>query len=359
MENRMPTPAPEFSTGARASRIRTAMPPGAGLLCCALLAAVSLAADRQAWLQSHGLGALTLAIILGIVVGNLVPRRRDVLWAPGITIAKQQLLRAGIVLYGLRLTFQDIAEVGWAGVLIDVLMLSTTFGLALVIGTRLFKLERSTAMLIGAGSAICGAAAVVLRVRASQVTVAMATVVVFGTGAIFLYPQLYRLDLQWHLLGAGGSAFGIYAGSTIHEVAQVLAAGRAIGGAAADTAVIAKMVRVMLLAPFLIMLSAFAARSAGKPQERPVRFALPWFALAFIAAIALHSLFRLPPPLLSGALQLDTFLLAMAMAGLGLGTDRAALREAGIKPLLLGALLFCWLIGGGAAINRIVPAFLA
>ena len=140
-----------------------------------------------------------------MIVGNTVYPRMAAVAADGVAFSKQALLRVGIVLYGLRLTFQDIANVGVAGVIIDALMLSSTFALSWWVGTRIFGLDRKTALLIGAGSSICGAAAVmatepVVRGRAEQVTVAVSTVVVFGTLAIFLYPALYRLNAHYHLL---------------------------------------------------------------------------------------------------------------------------------------------------------------
>jgi uncharacterized membrane protein YadS len=244
----------------------------------------------------------------------------------------------------------------------------------------LFGLDRPTALLIGAGNAICGAAAVMateplLRAKAEHVTVAISTVVVFGTLAIFLYPALYQLNQHWHLLPAGSRAFGIYAGSTIHEVAQVFAAGRSISVETANTAVITKMVRVMMLAPFLIALSAWLARkSAGEngghsgannagtrgtesganAAARPRRLTIPWFAFAFIGMVVFNSLALLPHAVVGTAIDVDTFLLAMAMGALGLTTHLSAIRRAGIKPLLLGAVLFVWLVGGGALINSLI-----
>ena len=227
-------------------------------------------------------------------------------------------------------------------------------------------------MLIGAGSSICGAAAVmatepVVRGRAEQVTVAVSTVVVFGTVDIFLYPALYHLNSHYHLLAMSPTAYGIYAGSTIHEVAQVVAAGRAIADAAANTAVITKMVRVMMLAPFLIILSTYLSRashggddgdapaagdaSAPRASQRPRRVVIPWFALGFVAVAGLNSLAILPHAFVSTAVDVDTGLLAMAMAALGATTHVSAVRTAGIKPLALAALLFIWLIFGGMAIN--------
>ena len=353
-----------------------------GLILTAGLAVASIAAARLPWLQAHGISALTLAIVFGIVAGNTFYPR--IAWAggAGVAFSRQNLLRLGIVLYGLRLTFQDIGNVGVGGVLIDATVLCSTFGFAWLIGTRVFGLDRNTAMLIGAGSSICGAAAVmavgpVVRGRAEQVTVAVSTVVVFGTLAIFLYPALYRLNAAWHWMAMSPTAYGVFAGSTVHEVAQVVAAGRSIGEDAANTAVIAKMVRVMMLAPFLIALSAYLARSPtsgegrgatrressrSAPRSAPkkaARIVIPWFALGFIAVAGFNSLALLPEPVVGAALDVDTFLLAMAMAGLGLGTHVSAIRRAGIKPLALAGVLFAWLIGGGLVINHFVAAWFA
>jgi uncharacterized integral membrane protein (TIGR00698 family) len=339
-----------------------------GLALCAVLAAGAMLLDRLPWLQAHGLSALTLAIILGFVVGNTVLSKIDRQCAPGVVFAKQYVLRLGIILYGFRLTFQDMGYVGLAGVCIDALVLISTFALALLLGVRVFKLERSTAMLIGIGSSICGAAAImaaepVVKARAEQVTVAVSTVVVFGSLAIFVYPLLHSLNLQWQLLATTDFAYGLFVGSTIHEVAQVVAAGAAISPAAADTAVIAKMVRVMMLAPFLIALAVYLARSKatqeqGKGWGMITGVRVPWFAFVFVAVAGFNSLQWLPALALEQIAAVDTGLLAMAMAGLGLTTDIKAIRCAGFKPLLLASLLFVWLMVGGAALNYGITAML-
>ncbi|OBV38847.1 YeiH family protein [Janthinobacterium psychrotolerans] len=336
-----------------------------GLLLSALLAWAAIELGKLPWLVRHGLSALTVAILLGIILGNTIYTR----WAPacgaGVQFSRQALLRLGIVLYGFKLTFQDVGQVGLAGIAIDALVLVSTFALAMLLGIKVFRLDRDSAMLIGAGSSICGAAAVmatepVLRARGEDVTVAVATVVVFGTLSIFLYPMLYQLNLGWHLLGTAPAAFGVYIGSTVHEVAQVVAAGKAIGQDAANAAVIAKMVRVMMLAPFLLTLSALLARGKNAHSGAArAGLAIPWFAFVFVAVVAFNSLGLLPAALVTAVNGLDTVLLAMAMAALGLTTHWSAIRRAGCKPLLLAGLLFCWLVAGGALINRTVTMLAA
>ena len=332
-----------------------------GLILSAAIAMAAIALGDLPWLQTHGLSALIVAILLGIVLGNTVYPRLAAPCGPGVTLSKQTLLRAGIVLYGFRLTFHDVGNVGTAGIVIDALVLTSTFTLALLLGSKLLGLDRHTSILIGAGSAICGAAAVmatepVVKARAEQVTVAVSTVVVFGTLAIGVYPLLYQWNLNWHFLPTDPSGFGIYVGSTVHEVAQVLAAARSISPQAADSAVIAKLVRVMMLAPFLLALSFWMRRdnAHAHPGGKKSRVTIPWFAFAFLLMVGLNTVAPLSHDLHNDAIGIDTWLLTMSMAALGLTTHLSAIRRAGLKPLILASLLFGWLIVGGALINRIV-----
>jgi uncharacterized integral membrane protein (TIGR00698 family) len=136
----------------------------------------------------------------------------------------------------------------------------------------------------------------------------------------------------------------------VHEVAQVVAAGAAVSPEAASTAVIAKMVRVMMLAPFLLLLSVCVARAMGRQtasQPHSAGITIPWFALGFVAMAGVNSWGVLPVALTQWGVELDHLLLAIAMAALGLTTHWRAVRAAGVKPLLLAAFLFAWLMGGG------------
>ncbi|MHA7601248.1 YeiH family protein [Alicycliphilus sp. T452] len=341
-----------------ALRLRSAAP---GLLMSAAVAAGALWLAGQPVFASYGWGALTLAIVLGLVLGNTVYPMLAEHCSVGVGLAKQHLLRLGIVLYGLRLTFQDIAQVGWTGVAMDAIVLASTFGLACWLGRRWLGLDRRTTLLIGAGSSICGAAAVlatapVAKGRAQDVAVAIATVVVFGTVGTFLYPALFHWNAAHGWLAADTQQYGMYVGATVHEVAQVVAAGAAVSPEAADIAVIVKMVRVMMLAPFLLLLSwglnriERATEASGAPAGK---VSVPWFALGFVAMAGIHSLGVLPATLVQAGVQLDNLLLAVAMAALGLTTHVSAVRAAGIKPLLLATVLFAWLLGLGLLLTRL------
>src|ERR1700761_2266422 len=224
---------PAMNTATRSFAPPAALRFAPGLVLAAAVAAAATAAARLGWLQANGISALTLAIVIGVVAGNLLPAAPLAASADGLNFAKQWLLRGGIVLYGLRLTFQDIGHVGLAGVAIDATVLCSTFALACALGPRVFGLDRTTAILIGAGSSICGAAAVmatepVVRGRPEEVCVAVSTVVAFGTLAIFVYPALYHLNERAHWISITPFAYGIFTGSTVHEVAQVVAAGKAV-----------------------------------------------------------------------------------------------------------------------------------
>ncbi|HCB1113692.1 TPA: YeiH family protein [Klebsiella quasipneumoniae subsp. similipneumoniae] len=331
-----------------------------GLALTAALTGAALWAGSFPAIAGAGFSALTLAILFGMVLGNTVYPK---IWQPcdgGVIFAKQHLLRLGIILYGFRLTFAQIADVGVSGILIDVLTLSSTFFIACFLGQKVFGLDKHTSWLIGAGSSICGAAAVlasepVVKAEASKVTVAVATVVIFGTIAIFLYPAMYPLLAHWFT----PETYGIYMGSTMHEVAQVVAAGHAVSPDAENAAVIAKMLRVMMLAPFLLFLAARVKQLTPAGNGEKSKITIPWFAIMFILVAVFNSFHLLPKAVVDMLVTLDTVLLAMAMAALGVTTHVSALKKAGAKPLLMALMLFVWLIVGGGAINVAIHSLMA
>ena len=198
-----------------------------GILFCLLFALASLYLASIPWLEKAGISSLVIAILLGTLYSNTLRHKLPTEWTPGIQFAAKRLLRLAIILYGFRVSFQQIASVGLEGIVLDVLVVSLTLSLGTLVGMKVFKLDRHLSMLIAAGSAICGAAAVlaiesVLKSEPYKATVAVATVVVFGTLAMFVYPLLQHAGL----FGFTANQFGIFAGGSIHEVAQALVAGQ-------------------------------------------------------------------------------------------------------------------------------------
>lgn len=308
-----------------------------------------------------GLSSLTLAILLGMLLGNTVyPNFAERLNA-GVGFAKGQILRLAIMFYGFKLTMTQVASVGMPAIMTDALVLTSTFLLTYWLGTKWLKVDKKTTLLIGSGASICGAAAViaaepVVKAEAHKVTIAVATVVVFGTIAMLLYPFLYHLG--WLQPWLSAQQYGIYAGSTIHEVAQVVVAGNAISTDVGNTAVVTKMIRVMMLAPFLLILSFALTKSEDENNDeklsliaRVKQVNVPWFAFIFIVIVILHTWIPMSESFVQNMVILDDVLLTMAMFALGLTTHLSAIRQAGVKPLILGALIFAWLIVGGGLIN--------
>ena len=270
-------------------------------------------------------------------------------WVPGIQFCSKKVLRLGIILYGFRLTFQDIVNVGVAGIVVDVIIVVVTILGGIWIG-RLLKMDRDTALLTSVGSGICGAAAVLgaestIRTQAYKTAVAVATVVIFGTISMFLYPIAYRsgwVDLT-------PQEMGIYSGATLHEVAHAVGAGNAMGTEISNVSIIVKMIRVMMLVPVLLILGVWAARRNAKDgaTAEKGKVNIPWFAVGFLAVIGFNSLNLLPPIFVDAINYVDTFLLTMAMAALGAETSIDKFKKAGAKPFVLAFCLDVWLIVGG------------
>ncbi|HCM48635.1 MAG TPA: YeiH family putative sulfate export transporter [Colwellia sp.] len=319
-----------------------------------IIALLAIALARVEEISAFGLSALPLAIVFGMLYGHFSLRVEDEKDQQFSTFCKQKLLRVGIILFGFGLSFQQIIMVGWQAVAIDLVVITTVFFIGTFVGIKVLKLHRDVAILTAVGSAICGAAAIlatesVLKPKQEHITIAIATVVLFGTLAMFSYPFIY----QW--VDMTDQSFGIYIGSTAHEVAQAVAAGQSINGETMQTAVVVKLIRVMMLAPFILMLSAglnridnLANSSISNSAERKkIVITIPWFVFGFMATAMINSVVLLPDFFKVAFSFASQFSLAMAMAALGAQTQWTSIKAAGPKPLILGLLLFIILIFGG------------
>lgn len=315
-----------------------------------LIALVSMLLAEVDSLRTLAISPLIVAVLLGAILTNFIPRLETFISSTAVlAISTKQILRLGIVLYGFRLSFNDIAEVGLSGIALAFLIVFTTFFMGLVLG-RLLGLDNKSAILISAGSSICGAAAVLatesmVKGGSARVGIAVCTVVVFGTLSMLTYPILYRLGM----FDLSLEQMGFLMGASLHEVAHAVGAGSALGGEAADITVIMKMLRVLMLVPFLLMLGFGVAyfRKAKVQQQHSLRQNIPYFALWFLAMVLLSSLIdqQLRVQVLPYLIQLDNFLLCMAMGALGMSMKKAIFTNAGFKPFVLASALLVWLVG--------------
>lgn len=332
-----------------------------GILLMALFACAAFYIGEVDMMKAISFSPMIIGIILGMLYANSLRNNLPETWTPGIVFCSKRILRIGIILYGFKLTFQDITAVGLPAIIIDAIVVIVTILLGVFVG-RLLKMDRSIALLTACGSAICGAAAVMgvdgaIRPKPYKTAVSVATVVIFGTLSMFLYPILYRAGI----FDMPADQMGIFAGSTIHEVAHVVGAGNAMGSEISDSAIIVKMIRVMMLVPVLLVIAFFVARDVENREDGSgvkTKIQVPWFAIMFLLVICFNSLDLLPASVVSFITTLDTFLLTMAMTALGAETSIEKFKKAGFKPFLLAAIIYCWLIGGGYCLARYVVPML-
>lgn len=377
------------------------------------------------WVKALRFSPLIVGIVIGMIYANTLRKQVPAEWNGGITFCSKQVLRFGIILYGFQVTVGDVMAVGLPAIATDACIVALTLIFGVLLGRGL-KMDAQTALLTSVGSSICGAAAVlaadpVVKGESYKTAVAVSTVVIFGTCAMFLYPACYRAGVY----DMDARQVGLYTGATLHEVAHVYGAGEAMNGTddsvqsacsrmtearqqlndsvalyvelhpeeAAELAVpharmneacaelrgkfctipdfaeqnhadirtpavIVKMIRVILLAPTLIVLSFLLSRKQSGKDGKRGRIQVPMFAIWFLVVIGFNSLNLLPEVCVGVIKQADTFLLTMAMTALGVETSFDKFKKAGAKPFLLAALLFVWLVFGGYWLVKGITAVL-
>ena len=337
------TPPAGTSTPPVSERLRGWVP---GL---ALGAAVAAAGFALRWSGLPGVSTLSplmLAILVGMAVRNTVGRPEAA--RPGLAFALRAPLRLGIVLLGLQVTLAEILGIGLAGLALLAFALVSTFLFTVWLGERLGVAPGLT-QLIAAGTGICGASAIVatntvVRDSDESVAYALATVTLFGTIAMFAYPALGG----WLPLSDRG--YGLWTGASVHEVAQVVAAGFARGQETGEFSTVAKLARVLMLAPLVLLLGAWMTRrSRGTAGE--ARPPMPWFVFGFLGMVLLAGTGWIPDALRAQANLATQMLLALALAAVGLETDIRRLVAQGWRPMALGALATLWIAASTLALT--------
>lgn len=287
-----------------------------------------------------GFGSLSpaiLAILLGIVL-------RQVIGSPswcvsGLAFSVRRLLRFGVILLGLQVTIADILSLGGHALIVVLASLVVCFVGTEWLGRRMGVPAKLT-RLIAAGTSVCGASAVaavnsVTHGEQEDVGYAMAAVTVFGTVAMLVTPALV---LALHLNPTIG---GLWIGTSLHEVAQVVGAATQLPSPALETATIAKLTRVLFMAPLVLCLVI----GQRQTQEKTMKIDIPWFVFCFLGLVALSSLHLVPAAIIAPANQLSGFLLATALAAMGMGIHVQTLCQKGLRPALLAAVSWVWMTG--------------
>ncbi|MCO5066629.1 MAG: YeiH family protein [Rhizobiaceae bacterium] len=314
--------------------------PAVGIWAGVLIAALTAGAA----FQLHELPGLAMfspmivAVVIGIAYANIVgaPAHAKV----GIVFCQKTLLRFAIVLLGFQLTLGQLSVIGISGAAIIVAVLLATFVCTLGLG-RLLGVERNLTCLIAAGTSICGASAIVatnavIQAKEEDVAYSVACITLFGTIAMLGFPLLAPV------LELNQQSFGIWAGASIHEVAQVVGAAFQNSQQAGEIATVAKLTRVVMLAPMVIALGLFVSRRASSRSDAP-GVSVPWFALWFVAAMVFNSVVEIPQGIRNVLVITTTILLSIGLAALGLQTNVAAIRRQGVKPLLLAFFAFVFI----------------
>jgi len=300
-----------------------------GVAICVLIALASTFVATQ-----YGGPQLLYALMMGMSLHFLYENQRI---AAGIDFSGRTLLRIGVALLGARITLGQVADLGWMSAIVIVAAVFLTIGCGILLA-RVMKRRTEEGVLSGGAVAICGASAA-LAISAAlpqsreneRTTLLMVVgVTIFSTLAMILYPFVLLF------IGLDATQSGIFLGGTIHDVAQVVAAGMLLGPETADTATVVKLFRVLLLMPIVLIISiAFGKRrpAASDQQQHPPM--VPLFLLAFIALVIVSSTGVMPASTITFASDASRWLLVIAIAAAGVKTPFEDLLKLGWQPVLM------------------------
>ena len=299
---------------------------GPGLLASLIIAAAA------AFLADHYSGPVMLfALLLGMAMNFLSEVERC---RPGIDFASRTVLRLGVALLGFRITLGEIAALGWRPVVLVIALVTVTI-LASIWVARRMGFSPLFGLLTGGATAICGASAAAaisaalppdpLKERNTLFTII--GVSTLSTMAMIIYPATIRL------FGLDDVHSGMFIGSTIHDVAQVVGAGYAISPEAGDTATVIKLMRVAMLLPVIVATTLLVRqKGVGEGKKPPL---LPWFLAAFLLLVAVNSVLPIPTYVQDAGSTTSRWCLVTAISALGIKTHFREIVDIGWKPVVL------------------------
>ncbi|MDE3082362.1 MAG: putative sulfate exporter family transporter [Acidobacteriota bacterium] len=294
-------------------------------------------------------GAPVFAIVGGILI--VLTRPLPDAWRPGVHVAAKSVLQGSIVVLGTALSFREVLATGARSLPVMVGSLAVALAGAALVG-RALGITRDLRTLIGVGTGICGASAIaatdaVIEAPEADVTYAVATIFLFNVAAVLSFPTLGRL------LHMTPGAFGLWAGTAVNDMSSVVAAASIFGHGAASSAVVVKLTRTLMIIPITLVLALWRARGAPRGERRSllghVRKTFPVFIAWFVLATTLNTLGLVPRGLHAGLGDLAQFMITMALGAIGLSTRVRDIARAGLRPLLLGAIL--WILVGSVSLG--------
>jgi uncharacterized integral membrane protein (TIGR00698 family) len=312
----------------------------------------AIAALAAAWLADHYAAPLVLmGLLIGLAMSFLSQDKRT---HAGLDLMSQTALRIGIVFVGARITAGQLAELGPLPFALLVLIMLAVI-IATVASARLFGQDRHSALLAGGATAICGASAALAlysligdkRVDQARFTLTLVGITVAGARAMTLYPILAAE------LGLSDQQAGFLIGASIHDVAQAIGGGFSFSAPAGEVATIVKLTRVALLAPMLMLVGLWLARSGEADARTRIPLRLPWFILGFLAVAAINSLVAIPKPVQSAANTAAQALLLLAIVATAMKARLHLLLDQGWRSFtpIVVATLTSFLLSLAAAIS--------
>ncbi|MFL2018859.1 YeiH family protein [Weissella hellenica] len=285
------------------------------------------------------LGAEALAMLAGIVLGNTVFANQR--WGAGVKWAEKYPIEIGIALLGLNVTLQNMESLGWSGVIFILLQMALTILFVMWIGGRVFKVSPQSAMMMGAGNAVCGSSAIASVAPAVGATddqrrTSVATVSLAGVILLLVLPVIGPAILPNNMMVSA------LIGGTVQSVGQVAGTASLVGGSVVTYAPIFKMLRVIMLSVVVIFmanhaskLSNLAATTSAKSSKK-TKINIPWFVTVFIIFMLINSFVTLPHVLTNSAEQVTSFFGVVNLAGIGLNLKWSTIKSSGAKFLGYG-----------------------
>jgi len=282
-------------------------------------------------IKKLNLSTLIIAIILGGLIKNTVGVSEN--FEDGIKFCSKKVLRVAIVFLGFKLSFSQILKIGPKAVIIILISSTSAILLTNYLGKK-FNLKQKLTILLATGISICGAAAIaatnaIIKSDEEDVAYSIGVITVLGTIFMFIYPVIFNIFKM------NSQLYSIWTGASIHEVAQVVAAGFAVSNDVGTQATIVKLTRVLFIIPVTLILSLVSSkRENSKFSFKNV--SVPHFVLFFLGVVIINSIVQIPKNILDLLVKIDGYLMTLAMAGLGLDLNIASMKKVGLKPLYLG-----------------------